>query len=154
MSFHVAWISFMFLSCCMYSFHFPFMVYSFPFICLSFSFNFALMSFHVPFIVYWCPFVFLSFCIYVPACSFRFACPWIFFSFRTHIQPFSSNSAVISLHVPFILQSLPVMFLSRCIHVLSCFPVIVHLVPFCVLSFRIHFQIVAWMLLSFPFILQ
>ena len=85
----------------------PFMLHVF----LSFSFHGVSISFHVPVILH---FMFLSFCIHVLSLSFHCA-------FMSSLSPFVSPSCPI-VDLLFCCQflSLPVMFLSDCIHFLSC----------------------------------
>ena len=95
----------LFLSC---SFHFDFMLYSCPFMILSFCIIFLSCSFHVPLMFHYFLFMFLSFSFHVPlynyimllyipfmflSCSFHVpfiwhSCPFIFRRYVSNIQVF------------------------------------------------------------------
>ena len=79
----------LFLSC---SFHFDFMLYSCPFMILSFCIIFLSCSFHVPLMFHYVLFMFLSFSFHVPLINvalYSFHVPFMFVSSGIHVPSFS-----------------------------------------------------------------
>ena len=86
LTFAFTWFFWLFLSCPVFPFLFPFMFLSYPLHFLSFSYHFLSFSFHVPFI----SFHFLSFSFHFLSFSFHFLSFFFHFPFISfHFLSFS-----------------------------------------------------------------